>query len=1116
MKTMRKRIEQMAKGKFHSKKAEIKVSVQNIEENMLAGKCTEGSFSIFSSNEKPITGYCYSTNKNVELLCEPSFSAKEYEIQYRVNGKSSEEGIEERGKFIFLTDGGEIEIPFCFCIINSQIDSNNNILDIDTFFLMAQNKIEDVVPYFSDKKYMEYLLKDKKEYLQIYRQLIKSKDYIQSLEQFLVLTQKKKSVDLKCERNEIEVCIENKEVVIPIIQEENGYIEGKIITNSPRIQLKETKLSNCKKIENTIYIPFTVQNTCWEYEIVDEVIIYYGLKQIRIPIKFLCSEEQKRLGELFRLKQKEKKDVLYLYHSWFLSEIGQITKEEYYKRKEFIQSERKENHLPNPEKDYIDFLNNYLLNNGSKEDKKECCYQCYESGIPSPFLYYEMIKDRNEDKELIEQLNQAEIGALLWGTKYQYVSETLAQHTMNLIYKEKIYCDKLKRIAERIYKQYPTRENLLVLCSYLMKGFKIENRYHKYYDYAIGSYIKLLGIYEYFIRSMGDDYKKKIPRSVLLYCLDNQNLSELEQEHLYYNLFLYENEYDTMLYHYSTKIQEFLRNQMEKGRMNDNLFYLYNRNLSRILQKEEMLKAFPNILFQHKITCHNPNIIGVYVYHKETKEGLYTPLQNGIGYVEVFTKQYSLSFVNLIGEHYIEGVSYELEQLFPIEEYSFSCYQWNQEHQFLSYHLLSKELDKNETIMSIAKKVLDYQTISEKFYWELLEKILSFYEQQCDKEMSQYYLSKLNLAFYDQDKKIHFISQMIQNELYALAVENIKKFSYIGIRTEYLEKLICYLESNNQEETLLYEICNYCFERGILGEYSLKHLVNTSIRPLNEMIELWKISVKQKNCIPQLEENIVMLSLFEQNFLEEVCDIFLSYYERNGKNIISIAFIRYLFIYRLLEQKRVSDNLYEISRDLLLEKRILDLETKLAFLYQVEQRLENSCIEIVDNICGVPVDWIERQMLELEFYGMSMNFFQRFLPYFSKNYSFGQYIEYFGEEGNKYVIEYTFFSGKKEKTEKWKMREILAGLFLSKYILFYGEEVHYTIWKYSGTEEKQKVKTGVISYCDNDNKLKSEYDFLNNMIKNMQSHSKKSELKNDMRDYLKKKLFFKKNWSLLE
>ena len=1116
VKTMRKRIEQMAKGKFHRKKTEIKVSIQKIEEDVLGGKCTEGSFSIFSGNGKAVTGYCYSTNKKVEIVCEPSFSTREYEIQYQVHGEHSEDGTEERGKFIFLTDGGEIEVPFCFSIRSSQMVRDNSVLEIDTFFSVAQNRIEDALPYFCDRKYMEYLLKDKKEYLSVYRQLMNAENKTKSLEQFLIIFHKKKEVELKFEKNEIEVYEGNEEIEISLIQEEKRYIEGNIITNSQRIQLKETRLSNCKKIENTIYIPFTAKNIFYDNNVVDKIIISYGLKQINIPIKFIISEEQKRLRELFRLKQKEKKDVLYLYHSWFLYKIGQITKEEYDKRKECIERDIQGNHCPNPESDYMEFINNYFVNYSSREDKREKCYKYYENGVPSPFLYYEMIKDRNEDEELIEELNQVEIGALLWGTKYRYLSEILAQHTMNLIHKEKNYCDTLKRIAERIYTQYPTRENLLVLCSYLMKGCKIENKYHKYYDYAIGSYIKLLGIYEYFIRSLGEDYKKKIPRSVLLYCLDNQNLSEIEQEHLYYNLFLYENEYDTMLYHYSTKIQDFLRNQMEKGRINNNLFYLYSRNLTRILQKDEMLKVFPNILFQHKITCYNPNIIGVYVYHKETKEGVYTPLQNGIGYIEIFTKQYSLSFINLVGEHYIEGVSYELERLFSVEKYSLSCYQLNQEHQFLAYYLLSQELEKNEIIISIAKKVLEYETISEEFYWELLEKIVRFYEQECDKEMLQYYLSKLNLSFYNKEKRIYFSSQMIQNELYKFAVDNIKKYSYIGIQNEYLEKLICYLEDNGQEEELLYDICNFCFEQGILGEYSLKHLVNTSIRPLNEMIQLWNISVKQKNCLPQLEENIVMLSLFEQNFLEEVCNIFLAYYERNGKDIISIAFIRYLLIYRLLEQRIISDNLYEISRTLLLEEHIDDLETKLAFLYQVEQRLGDIPIEIVDNICGVPVGWIERQMLELEFYGMSMNFFQNFVPYISKNYSFGQYIEYFGEDNNKYMIEYTFVSENKKKTEKWKMREILSGLFLSKYVLFYGEEIHYIIWKCSEKEERQKVKTGVISYCDKDNKLKNEYEVLNNIIKNIQSNTEKSKLKDDMKDYLKKKLLFKKSWSLLE
>lgn len=1110
---MRKRIEQMARGKFHSKKAELGVSVQRIQEKIPFGKSIESSFSIFSKNMIAITGYVFSTNKKVELLCEPSFSTKEYVIEYRVSGETSRVGTEEKGKFVFLTDAGELEVPFYFEILQ---EDSTKIFDFDTFLTIAQNNIEDGMEYFCDQNYMKYLLKDKREYQCFYKQLMQSRDKRQGLEQFLVLLQKKKMIFLTSQSKEIEVHLSKEEYCILLVQEGEGYIEGEIITYSPRIYLNETKLSDCKKIENNFLISFTVHNTKWEREYVDEILVSYGVSQIQITVKFLISEDQKRLWELFRLKQKEKQDILYLYQSWFSYMIGSIAKEEYEKRKECIQSERKEKIFLDPEKDYVNFITQNFQNIVEKGEKQKVCYDLYQQGIPSSFLYYEMIKDRNEEEDLVAELNEVEVGALLWGSRRQCLSEKLAQHTMNLIQKQRKYCSKIKRIAEEIYKQYPTRENLLILCMYLVKGSKIERKYHFYYDCAIGSYIKLLGIYECFLRSMGENYKKKIPRSVLLYFLDNQSLSDIEQERLYYNLFLYEKEYDTMLYHYSPKIQTFLKAQMEKGKINDNLLYLYEKNLSRIIQKEEMLKVFPNILFQHKITCYNPNIVGVYVHHRETKQGVYTALENGVGYVEIFTNNHSFSFINSLGEYYISGVSYKIEQLFPIETYSSSCYQWNQEHQLLSYYFASNELEKKETIISIVKKVLEYDTISEEFYLELLKSIIYLYEQQCDKEMSQYYLKKLNLSYYNKQERIYFINQMIKNDLYTLALNNIKRFSYEGIESELLEKLICYFEQIQKEDEILYEICNTCFERGDLGECSLNYLANTSIRPLSEMIQLWKISVKQRNCIPQLEENIIILALFEQQFLDGICDIFLSYYDRNGSNSVSIAFLRYLLFYCLIEKKQIKEELYQISKNLLLEEIITDRETILAFLYQCKQKIEKNDELQTKMILDVPIDWIEKQIDELEFYGMGMNFFHKFLPYLTKKRHISQYIEYYGEEGTLYEIEYKVENNHQKQCKKWKMKEIISGLFLSKYVLFYGETVYYTIWKYNGEEEKQQVKTGILFYDGNSSEMTGEYQLLNNIVEHMENHSKDPQVKDYMKDYLKKKNLFKNKWSLLE
>ena len=101
---MRKRIKQLARGKFEYAKPELSFSEERIEFSIVEGNTYGGTFTIKSTNQKKIRGIVYSTNSRMECLT-PQFEGEEVRIRYEFHSKGLSEGLTETGDFVIVCDG---------------------------------------------------------------------------------------------------------------------------------------------------------------------------------------------------------------------------------------------------------------------------------------------------------------------------------------------------------------------------------------------------------------------------------------------------------------------------------------------------------------------------------------------------------------------------------------------------------------------------------------------------------------------------------------------------------------------------------------------------------------------------------------------------------------------------------------------------------------------------------------------------------------------------------------------------------------------------------------------------------------------------------------------------
>ena len=103
---MRRRIQQLARGKFEHLKPSLSISVDKIDITAMEGNDISGDFVITSTNHVPMRGIVYSSNPRMECLT-PQFEGEEIRIRYQFHSYGLIEGDIQKGEFCIVVEQGE-------------------------------------------------------------------------------------------------------------------------------------------------------------------------------------------------------------------------------------------------------------------------------------------------------------------------------------------------------------------------------------------------------------------------------------------------------------------------------------------------------------------------------------------------------------------------------------------------------------------------------------------------------------------------------------------------------------------------------------------------------------------------------------------------------------------------------------------------------------------------------------------------------------------------------------------------------------------------------------------------------------------------------------------------
>lgn len=197
---MRKRIQQLANGKFDNNGPKLSLSTEKIELEVLEGKDETGSFVITSTNQVKMRGIIYSSNPRMECLT-PQFEGEEVRIRYQFHSEGLIEGDIQKGEFFIVCNQGEYNLSFVVSISRLYADSSfGKIKNLDDFCRLAKENYDEAYRLFYSSNFKNLIREDKDRIL--YEGLRMQPQSALVVETFLTASHHKKKVEVTFEETE--------------------------------------------------------------------------------------------------------------------------------------------------------------------------------------------------------------------------------------------------------------------------------------------------------------------------------------------------------------------------------------------------------------------------------------------------------------------------------------------------------------------------------------------------------------------------------------------------------------------------------------------------------------------------------------------------------------------------------------------------------------------------------------------------------------------------------------------------------------------------------------------------------------------------------------------------
>ncbi len=632
----------------------------------------------------------------------------------------------------------------------------------------------------------------------------------------------------------------------------------------------------------------------------------------------------------------------------------------------------------------------------------------------------------------------------------------------------------------------PERSVVLLeaICLHLIRGNRTGEEHLKWYRLAVERELRLSRLYEYYICSLPSDFKGQLPRIVLMYFAYRSPLDTERNAFLYANVLRHKNDYQEVYEQYLPVLTEFSREQLLKGRMDENLAYIYKKLFSGKKQDNDITDAYTELLFVEEVRVKDPRLKRlIVVYEHLTEEKVYS-FQDGHCYVALYGDRFCLLLEDEEGNRYTDESLYErrrfLKELPDVKR------------------LVAAGALSDGAVLCLAESGGDALSISAEnaaLFARLSasEEITDEYRLRITLALAEYYFDNDEIALLDDLLPVFDPAQMqavdrercvrimVARGFYEEAYDWLMRCGIEGIDVKILVRLCDRLQARTDQEFRpgMLKLCQGILKQGRYDEEILNYLLRYGHGVMRDRKELWRAADSFGLDVQELLDSMMLQILYTGVDIPEKTAIYLDHLGSGMSSKLEKAYLSRLCYDQFILQGESDERVFKRVQQLYRQGEELKTVCLLGWLKNAAPRFRAK--EESEEERETAVEFLAR-MHELGI----------FLPFFT-SYAWldpscrllaGQsFIEYRGRADSHVVLHYAVEHEGEEATEycREEMQHVFGGIYLKRFVLFFGERVHYYITEEDGRTERL-TRSSLLEYNDEEHIAGEDRFFLLNNI----------------------------------
>ena len=686
----------------------------------------------------------------------------------------------------------------------------------------------------------------------------------------------------------------------------------------------------------------------------------------------------------------------------------------------------------------------------------------YRAGNNSPFLFLKASMLLRGRAALLTNLSPFAKALLLFALRYGLCDQDTALRAALLAANEKTFTPAVYHILSASYKLYPMDEILEALCRLILKGNPRRAEYHIWYALAISKDIRITRLYEYYMETLPERYRKPLPLKVRRYFTMNNTLGAGRRALLFANI-VWNRSFDPETYEeYVPVMQAFAEESLLRENMNEDFAILYSEFI-RSLPSQELAEAMSSVMFRHVIYCDDPRVREVVVTHAALRKEEVYPLYHGRAYADIYTDDAIVVFQDERGRRFRSGLGYSIQRLIDTGTYAETCRRLGVLETPLALHFASRgPVEENEEYLPEFMYISTCPEFTEEYRKKTGAELLSYFASHRDSDSLDLYLTKISPEKAAEGAHLLLIEIMsmrgMNREAYALAI----RYGYEGLEPNLfgrlVSKIITLKDEAFDEELVL--AADWVRRAGTADERVLQYLCRYYEGRLSDMTEVRKRCAHRGIDTSGLDEKILRYSMFTGTRVPEGPMILSAYAKAGGSPKICDAYLNFEAL------RSFADN---TALDMLIASRIargVDSKEKtdaVCLLALLKYYTEKA--PLTEEETGRR----DRLFAQMVREGYLFSFYARIPVDLRQLYHLDDklILEYRGLPQDKATAVYTLSSEPDKGVRTIPMRRMISGIFACPVTAFAGEVVRYTVnVRRGGTEYTSEEQLQVMPLQD--------------------------------------------------